>query len=120
ADSCMLRGGRTELIVPKPFLLTSFPLESKGKLVGVVLSAPVDVLYPTTFSVELTASNCVWLSALKASIRRSIEARSLNLKRLVSERSQLLIGARLRKLRPDSSDVLPGFGTVKAAVLNCR
>ena len=83
----MLRGGRTELIVPKPFLLTKFPFESNGKLVGVRSSTPVAVLNPLTLSVVLTASNCVWLNALKASMRIFILIRSLIAKRLVSERS---------------------------------
>ncbi len=49
----MLRGGRTELIVPKPFLLTSFPLASNGKLVG------VGSVRLVTLRVVLIASNWV-------------------------------------------------------------
>ena len=52
----MLRGGRTELIVPKPFLLTNAPLALNGKLVG------VGSVRLTTFRVALTASNCVRLA----------------------------------------------------------
>src|SRR5689334_3295510 len=107
----MLRGGRTALIAPKPFLLTRLPLASNGKLVG------VGSVRLRTTSVELTESNCVWLSALKASRRISNLARSLIRNSFDSERSQLLIGARYRKLRPDSSPRLPTFGVVNAAVL---
>ena len=44
----MFRGGRTELIVPKPFRLTRFPFESNGRLVG------VGSVRLRTVSVELT------------------------------------------------------------------
>ena len=69
-ESCRLRGGRTELIIPKPFAFTSTPAALNGKLVGVGLVKLV------TFSVVLTASNCVWLNALKAS-RSQFESSTL-------------------------------------------
>src|SRR5581483_3775421 len=110
AESCMLRGGRTAVTAPKPVL---FPV-SEARLVGVGLVRLV------TFNVELIVSNCVWLSALKASRRISNFALSLILNSFDSDRSQLLIGTRYRKLRPDSKPLLPSPGVVKAATLNCR
>src|SRR5581483_10051335 len=108
-ESCRLRGGRTAVTAPKP---VGFPV-SEARLVGVVApSAPLKV--------ALTVSNCVWLNALKASMRNSNSALSLKRKRFASERSQLLIGARQRKLRPDSNPVLPGPGNANAVTSNCR
>src|SRR5262249_60560507 len=55
AESCMLRGGRTDVIAPKP---VGFPV-SEARLVGVGSMRPVDATNPRTLSVELTVSYCV-------------------------------------------------------------
>ena len=55
AESCMLRGGRTDVTAPKP---VGFPV-SEARLVGVGSMRPVDATNPRTLSVELTVSYCV-------------------------------------------------------------
>ena len=64
AESCIFRGGRTDEIEPKPFLL---PV-SDARLVGVVLVRLV------TFNVVLMPSYCVWLNVLNVSRRTSKRA----------------------------------------------
>ena len=55
AESCMLRGGLTEVTAPKP---VGFPV-SEARLVGVGSIRPVDATNPRTLSVEFTVSYCV-------------------------------------------------------------
>src|SRR5215471_8572287 len=55
AESCILRGGRTDVTAPKP---VGFPV-SEARLVGVGSMRPVDATNPRTLSVELTVSYCV-------------------------------------------------------------
>jgi len=55
AESCMLRGGRTDVTAPKP---VGFPV-SEARLVGVGSMRPVDATNPRTLSVALTVSYCV-------------------------------------------------------------
>src|SRR6266571_6692860 len=55
AESCMLRGGLTEVTAPKP---VGFPV-SEARLVGVGSIRPVDGTNPRTLSVEFTVSYCV-------------------------------------------------------------
>src|SRR5690349_22082699 len=108
AEICMFRGGRTDVTAPKPVLL---PV-SEAMFVG------VRSVRLTTFRVELMPSNCVWLKVLNVSSRSSHRARSLIRISFESEISQLLMGARYRKLRPDSSPRLPSPGVVNAEVSN--